>query len=188
MTTHNTKDRILHATLKLITEHGFEGTSVSKIAQEVGITVGAIYKHFKSKEAIINELYSNIVKILNEAMTANVPESLTYKEIFYLHWRNLLNFFINNEYEGKFVSQYINSPKISKTLADINDARFNYHRELLARGIRDKQIREIDFDVIALYMWATVKQLHYLHINNAAKLTEKYLNDIFEVFWEGIKA
>lgn len=181
------RERILYATLKLITEQGFHGTPVSDIAREASVGAGTIYRYFNNKDAIINELYNIIIKDLTDAMQVNISDNLTIKEKFYLHWKNLIYFFINNEHEGKFVSQYSNSTYISKTIVDMNDRRYDYHRVLLANGIKNKIIKEIDFNIVALFMWATAKQLHYLHINNAITITENLLDEIFNVFWEGIK-
>lgn len=187
MFSQDKRGKILYATLKLITEQGFHATPVSDIAREADVGAGTIYRYFASKDAIINELYNIIVEDLTNAMLENIDDNLSIKEKFYLHWKNLLYYFINNEYEGKFVSQYINSTYIPKKTVDMNDARYDYHRILLAKGIEQEIIRKIDFNIVALFMWSTVKQLHYLHINNAITITEELLDDVFNVFWEGIK-
>ncbi|HPJ35469.1 MAG TPA: TetR/AcrR family transcriptional regulator [Spirochaetota bacterium] len=187
MKTQNKKERILNATLKLITEHGFHATPVSMIANEAGVGAGTIYRYFESKEAIINELYDTIMKELHEATMSNIPENISVRDEFYLKWKNILNFFINREYEGKFISQYVASPFISRTVLEETDRRNVHLRLLIERGIRQKEIRDVDYNTIAVYMWGTVKQLHHLHINKAIKLTDELIDDIYAVFWEGIR-
>jgi AcrR family transcriptional regulator len=49
------RQEILDATLQLISEHGLEGATVSRIAQAVGLTPGALYRHFDSRAALISE-------------------------------------------------------------------------------------------------------------------------------------
>jgi AcrR family transcriptional regulator len=46
---------ILEATLEIISEHGMEGATVSRIAEAVGLTPGALYRHFDSRAALISE-------------------------------------------------------------------------------------------------------------------------------------
>ena len=46
----STKEKILKASSTLFSEHGYKGTSVRKIASEVGIRESALYNHFKNKE------------------------------------------------------------------------------------------------------------------------------------------
>ncbi len=187
MKVQDKKTRILNATLKLITEHGFHATPVSMIADEAGVGAGTIYRYFESKEAIINELYDLIMTELHEATMANIPENISVRDEFYLKWRNILYFFINRECEGKFVSQYVASPFISRTVLEETNRRNVHLKLLIERGIRQNEIRAVDYNTIAVYMWGTIKQLHYLHVNNAIRLTQELIDDIYAVFWEGIR-
>jgi len=46
----NTKERILDTATNLFSTHGFAGTSIDDILQAVGITKGAFYHYFNSKD------------------------------------------------------------------------------------------------------------------------------------------
>ena len=52
----STKEKILDAALTLFAENGYNGTSVGQIAKAVGIKAPSLYKHYKSKEDILNAL------------------------------------------------------------------------------------------------------------------------------------
>lgn len=49
------RERILHATLRCISELGIERTSISAIRNEAGLSAGALYTHFANKEEIVLE-------------------------------------------------------------------------------------------------------------------------------------
>lgn len=49
----NTKENIMKVSLRLFSEKGFDAVSVSMIAGELGITKGALYRHYKSKRDIL---------------------------------------------------------------------------------------------------------------------------------------
>jgi len=51
-----TTARILEAATRLFVAHGYHGTSISAIAQATGLTKGALYAHFASKEALLQAL------------------------------------------------------------------------------------------------------------------------------------
>ena len=57
MTTHELKDQrvlqILEAATELFAKHGFDRTSVDEIAKKAGLSKGAIYWYFPSKEKIL---------------------------------------------------------------------------------------------------------------------------------------
>jgi len=50
------EQRILDAAARLITHYGYDKTTVDEIAREAGISKGAIYLHFKSKEDLFEAL------------------------------------------------------------------------------------------------------------------------------------
>ena len=49
----DTRDRIESAAVRLFVEKGVAGTTVRDIAQTVGISEGALYRHFVSKEQLV---------------------------------------------------------------------------------------------------------------------------------------
>lgn len=51
-----TRQRILDASRSLFAERGFHRTSVRDIADLVGVTDGALYRHFRSKREVLQEL------------------------------------------------------------------------------------------------------------------------------------
>ena len=50
----NRKEEILIVALHLFARDGYEAVSVSQIAGELGMTKGALYRHYKSKKDIFN--------------------------------------------------------------------------------------------------------------------------------------
>ena len=52
----NTKQEILEASLDLFSVQGFEATSISQIANAVGIRKASLYSHFQNKQAILDAL------------------------------------------------------------------------------------------------------------------------------------
>ncbi len=58
------KKQIANAAAKIITQYGSEHVTTKKIAEEVGISETAIYRHFMSKEELLTFLISDIEKTL----------------------------------------------------------------------------------------------------------------------------
>ena len=71
----NTKEKILVAALRLFAVNGYEAVSVSQIAGELGITKGALYKHYKNKRDIFNCVFEYVCQLDVERSQKNgVPE------------------------------------------------------------------------------------------------------------------
>ena len=71
----NTKEEILTVALHLFARDGYEAVSVSRIAGELGMTKGALYRHYQNKR----DIFEHIVKRMEQgdseqAEKNNVPE------------------------------------------------------------------------------------------------------------------
>lgn len=58
----NTKQEIPEALLELFSVQGFEATSISRIANAVGIRKPSLYSHFGSKQAILDTLMKQVLQ------------------------------------------------------------------------------------------------------------------------------
>ena len=57
----NTKQEILEASLDLFSVKGYEATSISQIANAVGIRKASLYSHFENKQAILDALVKDVL-------------------------------------------------------------------------------------------------------------------------------
>lgn len=71
----DTKENILNTALRLFARNGYEAASVSDIAGELGMTKGALYKHYKNKRNIFDSIVKRLYQIDAErARKYEVPE------------------------------------------------------------------------------------------------------------------
>lgn len=60
---NDTKENILMTALRLFAKDGYEAVSVRSIAGELGITKGALYKHYKNKRDIFDSIVERMYEI-----------------------------------------------------------------------------------------------------------------------------
>lgn len=71
----DTKENILLTALRLFARDGYEAVSVSAIAGNLGMTKGALYKHYKNKRDIFDSIVERMYQIDYErAKKYEVPE------------------------------------------------------------------------------------------------------------------
>lgn len=71
----DTKENILLTALRLFAQNGYEAVSVSAIAGELGMTKGALYKHYKNKRDIFDSIVERMYQMDYErAKKYEVPE------------------------------------------------------------------------------------------------------------------
>ena len=85
-----TKERILNTALALFSQRGYLGTSMSDIANELGMTKGALYKHYTSKQEILDRITARMRELDQERAQAyrNTPAEKirTYSVAQFRHW------------------------------------------------------------------------------------------------------
>src|SRR5512147_1401810 len=66
-----TRSRILEAAIKLFSHRGYNKASVDDICAEAGISKGAFYHHFESKQALFRALLDSWLKAIDNAIEAS---------------------------------------------------------------------------------------------------------------------
>ncbi len=62
-------ERLLAAATRLFAEQGFESTSVQQIVDAAGVTKGAMYHYFGSKDDLLYEIYARVLRLQTERMS-----------------------------------------------------------------------------------------------------------------------
>lgn len=74
-----TRTRLVRAALDLFTTQGYHESTTPQIAKRAGVAEGTIYRHFESKEHMLNEIYRGAVRLFTEIVT-NAPGAVSCRE------------------------------------------------------------------------------------------------------------
>ena len=88
-----TRRRILASALSLFVKNGYDHTTFTDIAARLGMTKGAVYWHFDSKEKLLVTLLDEMLKKFRRQISALLPaggdfESLTFPAVADMMVRN----------------------------------------------------------------------------------------------------
>lgn len=61
MSSPDLRARVLDAAVELFADQGYDGTSVSQVINRAGVAKGGFYHHFASKEALLYEVYGDLI-------------------------------------------------------------------------------------------------------------------------------
>ena len=105
--TRSTRTAIVNAMYDLIAEYGYDGASLSKLCEVVGITKASIYYYFKSKEEILLAVYDSLYFSRTEASDfSEANDSQAYQKRFI-------------EMGDHYISELQDNPERRKVLAEL---------------------------------------------------------------------
>ena len=155
------QQQILDTTLDIIAEKGLGGVSTSEIAQRVGIVPSALYRHFESKEALIDALLDRTHMILFENVRKMTLKKSDPKEdlksLFLLH----LEFIRKNPGMPKLVfsdAAVFGSPERKEKVLSIVKNYMNKLTEIAEKGRREGDfLQDISPEAVAFSMVSFVQ-------------------------------
>jgi len=69
------REQLTDATLAVVADHGLRGLSLAAVARRVGLTPSAIYRHFPSKDALLDAVLDRMRERLHGAIAASRAET-----------------------------------------------------------------------------------------------------------------
>ncbi len=172
-----TKDRILTAALELFAQKGYDGVGIREIASAVGVRGSALYKHFSSKEEILNA----VVQTASDRIRAyyfekNLPEAhlkenqitagykkLSNQKLCQMAW-GIFEFFVKDPFVSSFrkllMREQFQNPEISTIYNNffVEGAIANFSK-LFDRFVKDGFFKKENPRLIALYFYAPIQLL-----------------------------
>ncbi|OPH53262.1 TetR family transcriptional regulator [Paenibacillus ferrarius] len=150
MNTISTYTTILETSYRLFAEHGFDKTSMTMIAKEVGLSKPALYYHFLSKEAIIQMLFEELCKSIGFSSFFRIEEYTqnNFEEKFIADGLQIIHKQQTDMYYSRILNQYqalgYRNPAYSQKLVQILEGFTAGFAELLVHGVSIGAIATLD--------------------------------------------
>jgi len=180
------RDKILNAMLLLVVKQGIQSTPMSQIVNESGVAAGTIYHHFSSKEEIINELYLILKEDFGKALSQNLDSHLTYQEKFFQIWKNLYDYFCENETAFHFSEQIGNCTMIQPETKQKGEAHYLPILDFFQHGIKQKVLREMDLKLMTNLIYGNVITAVQLTLSGDLIMTNERLDSVIRSSWDSI--
>lgn len=173
----------MEAALELFSEKGIRETTIKDIAKEVGVTEGALYRHFTSKDEIVLQLFGTCEENLYGRLLSAVRSEGTYKERFYTVISEFLSFCFENPSAFKYINlfHYLRSQDIKKFERLPKDALIEFIDEGIKRGII--KIRK---EYALALLVGTLERLFLLVEAGVIEKREGLEEEIAQILWKAL--
>ena len=131
-----TKERIYSAAIDLMDREGFENITIADISKKAGVSVGAFYHYFTSKNDILAEIFHKAdeyfsTQVISRLKMGSIPEKIVEYFDYYAKF---------NMRSGVELTQQIYNPKI-KFFIKKDRPMLTILEDLIQEGQQRKEIR-----------------------------------------------
>ena len=114
----NKQKRIKEAMVSLILRDGIDGTSISKIAKEAGVSAATIYVYYENKEQMLAEVFREYAHQPYQYITECIRPEMSGSELIDTMVRSCYAFSIEHEEIFSFVEQCSRCPSLSAQVCE----------------------------------------------------------------------
>ena len=190
----DTSGRILSHAMRIFLEKGYHGTSINDITRAAGLTKGALYWHFESKEDLLKRIVEEFEKRFLDGLIQAVEEvkgNIIDKIEKYFHY-NIAFSYYNRELcvsfttlSGELVGAH---HPIEPEIRRIYKKYQNFLSSLILQGKKEKVFKkEIDAELAALTLIAFHDGVLLQWSMNREKIDGKaYVNTFKKIMLKGL--
>lgn len=154
------KEQIAEAALRLVASHGLNRLSVAAVARQVGLVPSGIYRHFKSKDEILDA----VLDLVERRMSENVREALAESDDSLQQIRGVLARHIRFIREGRAIPRIVfadetftGHPQRKQRVHRMFRTYVGHLADIVRRGQAQGQVRsELDPETTALLVLGIV--------------------------------
>ncbi|HYK73917.1 MAG TPA: TetR/AcrR family transcriptional regulator [Pseudoneobacillus sp.] len=185
-----TKRRIFETSLSLFMEHGYENVSIDTIVKSIGLTKGAFYHHFVSKDAILVEYCNNTIDSLTESLikTVELNKEKEVKELLESLFKNFGDFLLKNH---EIIHVLLTQSKMANISLEemFIDETSAIFQNVLSRGLHKQEFTlTVNHEDVSKYL--SVLLFHKLKESAATSETQKNISqemrDMYQLFIQGL--
>ncbi len=143
-----TRGLILQAARRCFAEHGYDATGVAEICESAGISKGAFYYHFESKQAVFLAILADWLGDLERALIPITATSLPVPDLFVLLMRAARDALQSNLEQMPLILEFWTQSSRDTTAQQASLATYRHYHEfmvgLIQRGIAEGSFASMD--------------------------------------------
>jgi len=182
-------ENIKIAVMELLVEHGYGGMSIVSISEKAGVSPGYLYKHYSSKEELVQELVETEMDSIIENLKLNISNSSSVYEAAYKTVYNLFMYANSHPINAKFTAAVFMDVKVpSKEKAENYKILVELAKQIIDLGIKTKEInpQAIPMEIVAIPFTIPFRYISvFLEVDRKKKFTQEEAKRVAEICVKG---
>ena len=181
--------------------NGYEAVSVSMIAEALGMTKGALYKHYKNKQPLFDtivEVSVGRIDSLQEELISKFNHNVNTKEVFPISiiqeiYCNIFLFYLTDDILSKFrrmmTIEHLKNHELNRKFKDMFiEKTLSYQSEVFRKLINEGKVNGTNPDIMAIHFYSPIFMLFFRYdseddkIDEALNLIKKHIQEFFRLY------
>ncbi len=185
------RKQIVETLRKIIIKYGSEHVTVRRLAKEIGVSGGALYRHFKSKKEVllflVDEIEENLIGDIEKSYPIKNPLELLGKVS-----RDLLSSIEQRKGVSFLVIAEIISlgdKRLNRQISEVLNSFLGHIKQIILEGIKAGEIREdINVEMAATTFFGMLQGLVTIwSLSGFPSTLEMKYESVWNIFQEAIK-
>ena len=169
-------ERIKTAALEMVVQRGFGGASISEIAKLAGVAEGYLYRHYKGKSDLVNDLlFSNLNELIDK-LEKLLDSNYSTKDIFEQLIRLLFNLANHQPERIKFLYVLMHDYNF-KIQEEQRERIFKLCTRVKEKGQTSGEMNE-NIDEEEIYLLAVVYPIQFINLRLKSFFNKSLLSEI----------
>ncbi|QEK11278.1 TetR/AcrR family transcriptional regulator [Crassaminicella thermophila] len=181
----NKIEKVKKAAIEMTIEYGYRGASIASIAKRAGVSTGYLYRHYRSKEELVEELVDTYLKELKENFIKNFSQDKGLYEMIIDIVFNLFQLAKKDILGAKFIIALVFDISFDKESKKKSCEQLEIAQRIRNLGLKTKELNPkttveevsvVIFTIPFMYLAEIIKKDNYEEL-----LNEKFVRRVAEM-------
>lgn len=182
----NKVNRIYKAAIQVVNREGFQGSSMSKIANKADVSAATIYLYFENKDDMIKKLFIHLKSNMGHSYFKDKSDLSPSKGTFRTIWMNHYQYIMDNIEEYDFLENFSNCPLIEQIEKEYTLDYCPVFESLFEKSKNTGLLQDLTNNTLYALLFAPVSHLVKKIKQENTSLSTLELIQIFEASWRAI--
>jgi TetR/AcrR family transcriptional regulator, repressor of fatR-cypB operon len=190
ITDENKIEKIKEATIEMVVQKGFGNASISEITRKAGVAEGYLYRHYKGKTELVEDLLYTTLNGLVDKLEDFLQSHHTVPEVIEQLVRNL--FELAKKSPGRIKFLYVLMNDYNFRIEESQRERiYNLCRMVKQRGLEMKYLRD-DIDEEEIYLIGVTYPIQFINLRlksffNRTEIEEPEIEKVIRICKNSLK-